>query len=69
MARSRRSKMSDTISNFTFVLFGLLLSLAALAEGPTLKGITIGVCAFASIAAIFRYQIQKLVETYRERAD
>lgn len=55
------------ITTFTFILFGLLLGLAALAEPVPVKSALLGFCAVLSLMGAARYQIQKLAETMRRR--
>ena len=59
--------MGQTISTFTFLLFALLLCLAALGEGPTLKGGVLGLCAVLSAAGAVRFRIAGWIGAGRGR--
>ncbi len=67
MADKSTPSIGQTISTFSFVLFGLLLALAALNEETTLKSALIGVCSALSFAGAGRYRIQSAVDRYRAR--
>jgi hypothetical protein len=47
----------EAISTFTFLLFGLLLGLAALAEPAPGKAAVLGLCALTSLAGAARFRI------------
>lgn len=67
MPNRHRPSMGQAISTFSFLLFALLLGLASLIEGFTLRGILIGLCAFLSLAGAFRFRIQTLVTQWKDR--
>lgn len=67
MANKSPPSMGQTISTFSFILFGLLLALAALSEETALKSATIGFCSALSFAGAARFQIQSAVNRYRNR--
>jgi hypothetical protein len=67
MANKSPPSIGQTISTFSFILFGLLLALAALSEETALKSAVIGVCAAYSIAGAERFLIQSAVNRYRNR--
>ncbi|MCU0816282.1 MAG: hypothetical protein MUF74_07380 [Cypionkella sp.] len=67
MADKKPSSIGQAINNFSFLLFGLLLTLAALAEGSTLKGGLLGLCALLSVAGAMRFRIAALVASARGR--
>jgi hypothetical protein len=59
--------MGQAISTFSFLLFGFLLSLAALAEEDALKSTLIGVCAILSFTGAARFRLQSAINRYRAR--
>lgn len=63
--RKARGGMGQAISTFTFLIFGGFLGLAALAEGGSLRGLLIGLCAVLSLMAALRFRIQALVEHWQ----
>lgn len=67
MARKKPASMGQAISTFSFILFGLLLTLAALAEEGALKSGLLGLCAILSFAGAARFKIQAAVDSYRAR--
>lgn len=67
MANKNSPSTGQAISTFSFVLFGLLLALAALAEESALKSGMLGLCAALSIAGAARFKIQSAVERFRAR--
>jgi len=67
MARKKPASMGQAISTFSFVLFGLLLALAALAEDGALKSGMLGLCAVMSFAGAARFKIQSAVDSFRAR--
>lgn len=67
MARKKPPSVGQAISTFSFVLFGLLLALAALAEESALKSWMLGLCAALSMAGAARFKIQAAVEGFRAR--
>lgn len=67
MARKKPQSMGQAISTFSFILFGLLLALAALAEENGLKSGMLGLCATLSIAGAARFKIQYAFERFHAR--
>lgn len=65
MARHRNLSKGDTITTFTFVLFFVLLSLAAMAETVGWKSFALGFCALFSLAGALRFRIQDWVNRHR----
>lgn len=67
MANKSPPTMGQAISTFSFILFGLLLALAALSEEAALKSLGIGICSALSFAGAARFRIQSAVNRYRNR--
>lgn len=65
MKRKAPPTVGQAISTFSFILFGLLLSLAAMAEEDALSSALIGGCAILCIAGAARFKIQSAVDRYR----
>lgn len=67
MAHNTPPSMGQTISTFSFILFGMLLALASLAEANALKSAVMGGCAILSLAGAARFKIQTAVQRLRSR--
>lgn len=67
MTESHSPTTGQMITTFTFILFGLLLGLAAMAEPSSLKSGALGFCSVLSFLGAARYKIQKLVALMRQR--
>lgn len=56
----------QVIVTCTFILFSLLLTLAAMAEPEPLKAAALGLCAALSGLGAARYKIQKFIDRRHE---
>jgi hypothetical protein len=59
--------LGEMISTLTFILFGVLLSLAAMMESETWKSLLLALCAALSWAGAARFKLQAYVDRQRER--
>lgn len=65
MTKPRPTSTGDAITTFTFLLFGVLLSLASMIEPIAWKAIAIGFCAAFSFAGALRFRLQHWFEIWR----
>jgi hypothetical protein len=67
MAHNTPPSMGQMISTFSFILFGLLLALASLAEVDPLKSAMMGGCSILSLAGAARFKIQTAIQRLQTR--
>lgn len=61
----QRHSIGQAITTFTFILFGVLLGLAALTEPFVPKAVLVGFCSILSFLGALRFQIQQAVRRVR----
>ena len=66
MTDPRTPTTGEMITTFTFLLFGLLLGLAAAAEPMPAKAAAMGACAVLSLLGAGRFKIQRAVALWRK---